>query len=331
MTTRIAVLAVVGSLSLTGAPAIAMGDVPPPAESIPGDPTALAADAYRRGNSLYDQGKLDDAITAYESAWAHRRSVDIASNLGTAKLAKRAYVDAAAYLSYAIAHLPAGTRPEKVEKLRGQFAEARMMVLGIAVDSAPPGTHIEAGGKVFSDDDLKRPLFFEPGQVTLVISAPGRVTKTLTEKGAAGETINISAALEVPLIPAPAEQAPSRPLWPAFVLGGAALAGIGAGVAFQVSSGAAADDASITRTALQDRGLDCKRGSEQSEACSTLADSLEKKDLHQNLAIGFFVAGGALAVATGGYLLWDTLFGAEVTVVPAASPEGVSATAVGRF
>lgn len=131
---------------------------------------------------------------------------------------------------------------QRTEKALGRL-KPRIPLLTLKAPADLPGLGVEIGGKPIPLARLGRPLPFDPGDIIVKATAPGR--RPFSRKLALNEGDTPTLDLVLPLAddagpspgpsssspaPAPPSAAPRR--WPAYVVGGAGLAAAGLGVGF---------------------------------------------------------------------------------------------------
>jgi hypothetical protein len=292
---RCAVGSVLGGLLLAGLvmPADAVAQDRPTR-----DPAAAEA-LYKAGRDLLAKDDWSGACAKFSASF----ELDpVASTLiNVAKCTERNGRLATAWSELARARaLNEDTPGEERKKQLGELIEAqitallpRVPKLKLVITPRPPDLTVDRDGTRLPPASLEEPIPVDPGQHTVVVSAPGFEPFSRTVDSKEGETLvlevalaKVGAAAQVPN-PPPALERP-LPAWP-FVTGGAALAMVGAGVAFRFV-GFAAEDA-LDEGCGEERLCD-PRGPYDP------ADDNQQKNFAFGMFVGLTVGGGAAALAT---------------------------------
>jgi hypothetical protein len=245
----------------------------------------------------------------------------------------------------------AGQQP-RVEDARRRAAalEPKLSKLQIAVPAAAAsvaGLEVRRDGAVLPRAEWGKDVPVDPGKHVVAAEAPGQPSWS--------KEVRVDQPGKVVLVEVPAlgsdsasgdASAPSegRSLVPAFVLGGVALAGIGAGVGLIVaSSSKEANRDALRESILQSSGeqgtSSCHSSLSASRrtTCDELESAAKSAPALKGAAIGAFVGGGLAAAGVLGYLLWPSPSkeGAEagfnVRVAPLIAPPALARAADGAF
>jgi len=249
--------------------------------------------AYHKGNAAFREGRFTAARHYYRRALEGDSSFDVLCNLGRAEAELKDNVPAWVHLSLCLEEYP---KDPELSATRNSFSTLREDV-----------------------QDRLSPEQYARAQQML---ADAKAAAARPAPAAAGATAPVQPAPEVDLGP----RSPGLRLAVTFGLGGLALAGVGAGIGFSVHSvdlGAQADE---LRAEIADdpNNPSCTGGGHPS--CDTLEETLARSDEAQHIALGSFIAAGALATsAVLTYVLWPHDHG------PAKSATGPAATAPRTF
>jgi len=185
------VLALVGATITAAVPASADSGAPTVAE------TNKAKKQLEHGQKLYKQGKLDEALAAFQSS--HDLVADPKASLGMARVQRDRGELLKAYGTYQTA-LKEAQEPDAKGQSRRAVAddiqrEQRELgnVLGwltIEVPHAPSGTRVSIDGRDVTSQ-LGSPIRVEPGPMVVEAKAPGGLAKEQKVTVKAGETQNV--------------------------------------------------------------------------------------------------------------------------------------------
>jgi hypothetical protein len=188
-----------------------------------------------------------------------------------------------------------------------------------------PGKHVVAAEAPGQPSWSKEVLVNQPGKVVLV-EVPALGSSSSSDGDDAG---------------APSK---GRSLVPAFVLGGVALAGVGAGIGLLVaSSSKEAERDALRESILQSSGeqgtSSCHSSLSASRRtmCDELGSAAKSAPALKGAAIGAFVGGGLAAAGVLGYLLWPSPSkdraeaGFNVRVAPLIAPPALAPAADRAF
>jgi len=273
--------------------------------------SAQAADdsvkLYEEGNALYDQSKFPEAEAKYQAAWDRKQTFDVAGNLGNVELMVKQPRDAAEHLSFALRNFPPSADAKKRAFLEQRFKEAAAQVGAVEVTASVARATVVVDGKEAGTTPLADAVFVDPGEHRIEARLDGYTGETKTVTVPKGERQKIA----LTLTPAAAgtarpPDATPRPTWPYFVLGGAAVVGIGAGIAFLAVGGSKGSDAE-QKLADLGGGNPCGAGTPNTTQCQEIQDLTGSKRTFTGLGVGGLVVGGlslaglvVYAVAGGG-------------------------------
>jgi hypothetical protein len=194
------------------------------------------------GQKLLKAGKVDQAIAAFEAAWAAVRHPEARLLLARCHQNQGELLKAHAAYSEAVSAAEAALRSDSQhgETLRAaqrelSELESVLAKLTIRLRYAPVGTSVTVDGEAVPESKVGQALLLPPGQVTVVATtADGReASKTVTLTAGQDAKLELAFARDEqePVEPAPgATSAPSAPMKRqmigAFVAGGVGLAGV---------------------------------------------------------------------------------------------------------
>jgi len=221
-----------------------------------------------------------------------KKSYDVAGNLGLVEAELEDWRAAAEHLHYARSVFPMKGKPESRERIERVLAEAKSKVGCFSIKVSVDGAQVRVGDREVGSTPIG----------DLVCGYPGPATVDVTRDGyrAASEPINLAmggeTSVSITLVPAKDEgtgkgETDPRPLWPTFLLGGVALAGVGAGIGLVVAGSGKYGEAEETCTSAT---ADC---------IAAQQSFLDEADTLSAAGIVSFGVGGAALVGTLLYLL----------------------------
>jgi hypothetical protein len=327
----------------TAAPSSARGEeraIPASSETSERD---RAAQYFAEGRSAYMAGRLHEAELLYLKAWRLMKSYDIAANLGQVQLLLKKPASAARYLAFSVRTVGPEIEPERLRRIEAQLAVATAQVgaLRVQVTNVPDAEVLVDGGRVAAEE-VKHEIYVEPGKHVIVIRRAGYQEVVLPVLARAGsrEAIGVAmkplaaeakaAAAAPPEAKAPlAQRAPAaggppavgkeRPRAPAagagvdeprswvpvIALGAASAVGLGVAVELTVASNDASADVDRQTREILRAGGQCAKPTDAFVArCAALRRTGQRADAFGDAARVAYVAAGALAVATVGYVFW---------------------------
>lgn len=271
--------------------------------------TAQAAALYDQGTAAYKEQKWPEARAAFLAAWALEKHWQIAANLADAEIQVGRHREAAEHAFFYRQKAPAD-RHERAEAL---LAKAKARVVTLRIETDPPGADVWIDGQPAGRTPLAEPFFLEPGKHTVTARMASRPEAAVTlDKGAGTEEVvrlEVKAA-QIVTPPPPPPPAP-KSMVPAYVLGGAGIAGlvVGAtltGVAYSDASQARAQAPRDAQGALlcSTRGPEYDRGGANQAECNDLRSLSATASDTANAGLGLMIAGGVLGAGAGVYFLW---------------------------
>lgn len=169
---------------------------------------------YRRGNELYRQKRWQEAYDAYVAAFAVRKSVDIAGNLGDVALTLGKPREAAEHLALALRHFPTG-KPEARQRAEERLAQAKALVGTLTVTVNVEGARVLLGEREVGRAPLEHELYVEAGATHVRVTAPGYAEERRTVALDRGEAKSLVISLQPEAAPAVAPTPPPEPPAPA--------------------------------------------------------------------------------------------------------------------
>jgi tetratricopeptide (TPR) repeat protein len=283
-----------------------------------------ASELMNQGVAQYSKGNLEGARQAFLEAFELAPHHTIASNLAEVEIKLGRYREASEHLNYVLRSLPpnAADERESAEKDLGQCRE-RVGVVRVAV--SVQGAAVILDGKEIGTAPLETELWLDPGEYVVEARHTGYQPASARVVAKPGESHEVKLSLgALPasgLRDAPPERhdeveadSGMQPKTLVLIGGGAlTVAAATVGTIFLVKSGAASDDAEaalaqITKEApgpAADNMACLLEPDERPKACATLTEAQNDEKVFKNVAIGGFIAAGALAVGTvATYLLW---------------------------
>lgn len=296
-------------------------------------PAATGAEALiEEGISLREKGKDLEALAKFEAAYAESKSPKALTQVALAEQALGRWISAEAHLTDALKNKDAWIEKRRAP-LEGALATIRERLGRLEVLGTPAGAKVLLNGKDVGVLPLKAPMRVVAGTIAVDVLADGhRPTSrnvVVNAGSLARETINLVPELAKAEPPPPPPATPPLPttgtttdvssgpnlmIW-GVVSGAAALAGIGVGAA-----GLAIRNSNIN--SYNDDSICLVDGKTRDENCG---DKLDSANTGEAMAIGGFVAGGALAVTSVLLFLFDG--DDEVTAMNGPGDIGVSVRA----
>jgi len=277
-----------GSSGAAGTEAVPPVPVPePPAEEPPTDPRT----AYHKGNAAFREGRFTAARHYYRIALEADHSFDVLCNLGRAEAELKDNVPSYVHLTLCLEAYP---KDPELSSSRAAFASLRE----------------EVQDRLTLEQNERAEVLLTEARAAPAPSAAPAAT-------AAPAAATQSAPPEVDLGP----RSPGLRMGVTLALGSLALVGVGGGIGFYVHSIDLGKQADTMREDIQDAGGDqaCLGGGPA--ACDELNSKLAESDQAQHIALGSFIAGGALGVAAVlTYVLWPHEYGPEGSATGPSSP-----------
>lgn len=337
------------------------------AQSIPGrDPAAEAEQAkawFAEGQVALKAGRLAEACDAFESAFQIKKHYQVAGALGTCELAQKRFAQAATHLLYALGEPRELTPPAERARLEGLLASAEKHLAKLTIVTTEPLVDVTIGGRPVGRSPFVQPVYVLPGDLAFVAEAPGRPPMTLTERVDAGQAATVRLVWDTPTMaasppPAPSEApasgasapaptssppaapsaAPQAPRDPGpsplvVVAGGVlTLGALGAATVFFFGAEDAADRGDALLADVTASRTPCPRTG-KTGFCAELYQARVDEGDRDDRARGFLITAGALAAATGAYVLLTTgdEAGPTARLIPEASARGAGLHVEGSF
>ncbi len=334
---------------------------PAHAQKAPETPAQVSADAdrlFNEANRALAAGQLEQALEAFQKAFAKKPAYDIATNLAQTEMLLKRYADAANHLTFALTNAPPSLRKDKLETIHKMLAEARGKVGGLLITVTHDKAAVLLNGVLLGEGPMAREVFVEAGvEARIQVSAANCRSDERRERPPAGQTITVALAPDCraqPAAPASAAAAPSSSspaaasshmspappsssasaapstaepsLVPPLALGAASVLLLGAAVGFTVASNGAAEDGDAEREKLLQAGVTCKTSP---ASCTAFEDAVGQRDTFHTAA-GWLYAGAGVAAAGALVLYLWPLEGEPTeptkTVAPSVGPTGAAVT-----
>ncbi len=318
----------------------------PPVETPSGATNDEASKLFKKGNDAYKLKRWDEAETAFEEAWALKRSYDIAGNLGDVEMYLAKYQEAAEHLEYSLRNWPAGQEASRARTAE-RFEEAKKQV-GTLTLKVTKGAEISINGKAVGKSPLSGPVFVTPGAATVIVTLGAKSEKKTV-------ALDIGEAREIEIAIA-GEAAAVGPVGPGaaapgsgsgsgdgdvkppsgssvrkigmIASGAVAVIGLAVGVGFYLMKQSAKDDADAIRSDNKLGNSGCAAGG--SNVCVDLSDANDRAKSNGTISnIGFIGAG----VGAAGYVAFMLMPKSKTSAMlhPILTPHTAGVGAFGRF
>lgn len=266
------------------------------AESLaqPDDKVQEASRLFAVGQTALEAGDYARAEEALDAAFKLSPTFDVAVNLGIAEYQQKKFREAAEHLSWGLRNFPPSQTDEYKLKLNRMFEDAKGKVASLAIDVNVPGARIQINGAEAGTAPLDAAAYAEPGKCVIVATKEGYESTKIEIEIGEGLTKQISVKLERRKGPPP----PEKPIWPVILMGGAAVAGAGVGVAGFVMSGVKYGEAEDAAAARKSAGTLCTGNDD----CEDVTSALESSVTFRGMGIAGAVVGGVAAIGTIVYL-----------------------------
>ena len=280
-------LAVMASLFLASLPAA--GQTP--------EELAHARTWFTQGTAYERNGAWEKALERFERALAVKQTPQLYLHMGYCREQLNQLLEALEAYSRAreLAREQKLIDALRVAQERSKALEPRIPKLTIVVPADAKNPRVWVDDVAFSSDALADPISINPGPHSVRATAEGARSFRRSLNLGVGESRRVELELEAPPkkpVPVPPSEAPA---WPGFVLLGAGIAGLGAGVALLVLA------------IHEDGEIDDRCGGPERLACpeserATIVSDIERV---KGLQVGSGILGGAglVAVAVGTWLL----------------------------
>jgi tetratricopeptide (TPR) repeat protein len=288
-------------------------------------PSEEASDLMNQGVQSYSRGNLEAARRSFLAAFELAPHHTIASNLAEVEIKLGRYREASEHLNYVLRSLPPNASEERASSEKG-LAQCRERLSVVRVAVSVKGAAVTLDGKSVGNAPLETELWLDPGEYVVEARHSGYEPASERVAVKAGESREVVLALGKSAAPsgttpnsaAPpdeAEHSPGVSAKAVVLIGGSVLTAAAAtvGTVFLLKSSAAGEDADQALAEIKreepdlwENGEACRLLPEQRPAaCATLSQAQQDEETFRNVAIGGFVAAGALGIGTVvTYLLW---------------------------
>ncbi|XXX77797.1 PEGA domain-containing protein [Sorangium sp. So ce134] len=279
-----------------------------------------AAPLFQEGNRAADEKRWADAEIAFLKAWAIVKSYDVAANLGEVELRLGKPRLAAVHLAFSLRTAPPSAKAPNLDRTRYFLNEAKMQLGVVRVQVTPPEGEVLVDGEPLPAEETAEELFLEPGTHRVAARRAGYAEAEKVVTVVAGTLQDVMLVLAEPPaasppMPTPMRDAPAahaqpeakRSWVPAIALGAASAVALGVGIGTTLASNAASEDVDRQTREILGAGGQCAKPTDAFVArCSEIHRTGTRADAFGNAARVAYVAAGALAVATVGYVLWPS-------------------------
>ena len=276
---------------------------------------------FEQARSAMQASRWEEARTSYTQLWNDRRTYDVALQLGQAEYNLKRMRDACEHLGYGLMLLPPREKPETAERSRQILGLCKQQVGALDLRVKNKGADVIVDGKISASAPLVTEIFVDPGEHRFEVRLDGHASEAFTVQLEAGQSKSRSVELK-PLVPGEAQREPVRakpvrhkpsekmpePLaaptthasWAPIVAGSiVALAGVGAGVGFQLVRDARQSESERIRGSLGTK--QCGTTGAPVGDCNRLTDLASDYDSFGTLELVSLVVGGAALVGTATY------------------------------
>ncbi len=297
--------------------------------------TVEATSRFEEGNTLWGQGKHEQARLKYVQAWAVLKKPGVLFNLARAEQHEGRWLDA--YVHFREFLKMPQTDADRTALARKFLADLGTQVSLIALSpGTPAGTKVIVDGLVAGEAPLADPIavLAGPHEVLVVYGDKQRRRKVTcpAQRTVLVERADTEPAGGAPPSPPPGEREAQASWTLPIVLGLLGAGGVGAGVALGALSGSADDELRLLSV-----GAPCKQAG--APACKPLEDAASRASgLGTGSVIGYVGGGVFLGAAVVSALVlrpWASparrAAHTQLQVVPAFGAEGAGASVLGRF
>ena len=275
------------------APNIAGDENMPWNKGVPQDVRAAARDAFLEGNRLFKIPLFSRAVEKYAEALDKWKHPAFYFNLAIAQINLGQWLEARESLELAMKYGPDPLRADRFEEARKQLVEVQRHLARIRVSCPTPGAEVTLDAAT---------LFIGPGQREVWVTARAHeVTAKKAEYGTQARRVAVGPGAQETVELSLRKLVEDRPwaTWkPWAVVGG----GIAVAAAAGVVHGLSAHDFSSFDAGFAK--LPCAAmGCRQDQIDSQLNSRLNRARLEQRIAVGGYLAGGAL-IAAGAVLVY---------------------------
>jgi hypothetical protein len=314
------------------------------AQSQPGPTGADAAqqadDHFLKGKAFMKAGNTRGAYEEYKAAWGLRKTYDTAANLGNVELQLGMPRDAAEHMAYALrSYAVTGTTPDKLERMKQVFAQARAQVGGITVKVSVDGAEVFVDDRSVGRSPIADELFVDPGShvVTAQLQGfdPARTSVAVDKGGSQAATLTLTRTAAPP--PTSTGQPPPLPARPnkIVLVTGGVTAGAAVVIGAVLLGVAAAKGSTVSSLQAQVQQEGGCASATAGANCTDLSSALTSKRTLGNTGLWTLVAGGGVGAAT---LVYGLVGGAKapppksgLRVLPVPAPGGGGLVVQGTF
>jgi hypothetical protein len=326
--------------------ALSLGAAARPAQAQSASEKA-AQKAFDDGLKLLDQNKPAEACPKLEES--QRLDPAMGTQFRLAECWEKLGRTASAWTLFrqVVSEAQAAGRDDRatVSSARAAALEPRLTRLSIVVapSARVPGLTVRRDGTTVEEALWGQGIPVDPGEHLISASAPGKKSWETQQQARSG-TVAVSIPLLTPLLgeaaSPPVGESPAEPahlqrsLVPGLALSGAALVGIGTGIALVVAAnGKKAESARLQGQIQSFEPYNCVGAS---PACTTLSDTATSAGALSNAAFWTLLGSGLAAAGAVTYFVWPTAKPSSpsatvVHVLPSAGLSGVGLSAIGTF
>jgi hypothetical protein len=260
---------------------------------------------HDEGTALFEEKEYVRACAAFKAAYTLKRNYQTAGSLGHCELQIGQHRDSAEHIKVFIDEYPKAEPPERLEQAKELLAQARAHVAVLRINVSMAGAEVFVDGRSIGKAPIAEEIFVDVG--------PHHVE---AKKGldVASQSVDVRAGEQRAIV---VQMQPKHPVklhdvqtgnakmtW-AFVAGGVAVVGIGAGFTSLIlaHSGDRAKDELLTDLSQQSarpKDVLCGLGTPYQKECARVNMLVNEKNAFQNVAIGAFALGLAgLATSIG--------------------------------
>jgi hypothetical protein len=278
------------------------------------------SDLFDRGVKAMDEQRWEDCRASFLAAWNIHRNYQVAGNLALCESKLGRNAEAAEHAAFFLHEMPPTAPADRKASAEALFKEIRPKVAELSIRVNKPGAELFLDGRSLGHAPLAASVFVEPGDRKVETRFGDAIARsTVSAKG--GGTHEVALTFEEAKPP----QGWKPPLPLVLASGGLALVGLGAGVGLTVAANGKANEAAAA--AIPGGRSVCYAPTDaQKDACAALASKWREQGAFSNGAVGAFIAGGVLAAATVGLIVWQRSGNDSVQVRAdvAASSGGIS-------
>lgn len=169
--------------------------------------TEVARQRYEEGVKAYDQGRFEDARSAFLQAYALKRHPAVLLNLGLSEIkGGKYYEDGGNHLQQFLREHTAASADQKSAAEKG-IAEAKKKTAFIVVIVDVNGAEVSLDGAAAGKSPLLDPVFVKPGKHTVLASQGGKSATTQVDAkvgGATAANVSLGGGAPPPVVPVPA-------------------------------------------------------------------------------------------------------------------------------